>query len=140
MHEITLESIECPVCKDPRAQTVESNLIDIEEGVPGVYGIQHCQACDLNYLSPRPIPAHLDRCYPPTYHTLSADRFSGLKSILLQFRYRNRLRRIQWALREKSQNARILELGSGDGAFLGYLKTHLPSAQLTGIDFKPSPH
>jgi SAM-dependent methyltransferase len=92
-----------------------------------------CRGCGLVYLNPRPAMAELDRIYPPDYHAFdfSADRYGFVYKV----RQRLEAKRILKACKGLPDNARILDVGCGDGFHLDLLQKFGKSSwQLEGID------
>jgi SAM-dependent methyltransferase len=92
-----------------------------------------CRRCSLIFLNPRPAPDELDRIYPSTYHAFdfTAENFG------LAHRVRSRLeaRRLLSYARGLADDARILDVGCGDGFHLGLLKEFgRPGWRLEGVD------
>lgn len=95
-----------------------------------------CRTCGLVYLERRPAPSELARIYPDDYHAFdfSAERFG------LVYRVRRRLeaRRLLAVAKGLSPDARILDVGCGDGFHLGLLAEFgRPGWRLEGIDPDP---
>ena len=92
-----------------------------------------CRRCGLVYLNRRPADDELDRIYPADYH---AFQFSPEKFGLVH-RVRRRLeaRRLLKLCAVLPANARILDVGCGDGFHLGLLREFgKPGWVLEGID------
>jgi SAM-dependent methyltransferase len=92
-----------------------------------------CRGCGLVYLNPRPAMTELDRIYPPDYHAFdfSADRYGFVYKV----RQRLEAKRILKACQGLPDNARILDVGCGDGFHLDLLqKFGKASWRLEGID------
>jgi SAM-dependent methyltransferase len=92
-----------------------------------------CRGCGLVYLNPRPAMAELDRIYPPDYHAFdfSADRYGFVYKV----RQRLEAKRILKACKGLPDNARILDVGCGDGFHLDLLQKFGKSSwRLEGID------
>jgi SAM-dependent methyltransferase len=92
-----------------------------------------CRGCGLVYLNPRPAMAELDRIYPPDYHAFdfSADRYGFVYKV----RQRLEAKRILKACKDLPDNARILDVGCGDGFHLDLLQKFGKSSwRLEGID------
>jgi SAM-dependent methyltransferase len=92
-----------------------------------------CRSCSLIYLNPRPATEEFQTIYPANYHAFefSPDQFGFV------YRVRRRLearRLLNWC-RDLPENARILDVGCGDGFHLGVLKEFgKQSWRLEGID------
>ncbi len=95
-----------------------------------------CRRCSLVYLNPRPDDASLAKAYPDTYHAFAFDP----KGFGLIYRVRERLeasRLLKWC-RGLPDNARILDIGCGDGFHVDLLKRFGKSTwQVEGIDSDP---
>lgn len=92
-----------------------------------------CRGCGLVYLSSRPSLDDLPRIYPPNYHAFefSAEQFGFVYKIRRQLEAR---RVLSWC-RDLSEDARIIDVGCGDGFHLRLLHDFgKPGWQLEGID------
>lgn len=92
-----------------------------------------CNRCGIVYLDPRPTAESFGVIYPDNYHAFD---FSA-KKFGLAFRVRSWLeaRRLLAAARDLPPNARILDVGCGDGFHLDLLRRHGHGDwQLTGVD------
>jgi SAM-dependent methyltransferase len=95
-----------------------------------------CRECGLVYLRLRPAASELPRIYPPTYHAFdfSPERFG------LPFLVRRRLearRLLRWC-RGLGADARILDVGCGDGFHLALSRDYgMPGWRLEGVDASP---
>lgn len=92
-----------------------------------------CELCGVVYLDPRPVRAELTTIYPDHYHafTFTEDRFGFV------YRVRRRLeaRRLLAAAGALPTDARILDVGCGDGFHLDLLAEFgTPGWQLEGVD------
>jgi SAM-dependent methyltransferase len=95
-----------------------------------------CPRCQLIYLDPRPTMSELARIYPDTYHAFAFDkeRFG----IVHMVRSRLEARRMLRAGRHLPAQARILDVGCGDGFHLDLLRRYGPRGwQLFGVDVDP---
>lgn len=124
-------------------------LCGIADGVPvGVgedfeYRTSHqsflavrCPRCQLVYLDPRPALSELGTIYPDTYHAFAFDeeRFGTVHRI----RSRLEARRMLSVARDLRPDARILDVGCGDGFHLDLLRRYGPSGwELFGVDTDP---
>lgn len=91
-----------------------------------------CHSCGLVYLDPRPDHAELTRIYPPHYHAFhfDSDRF-GLAGRVRARLESHRLRK--WTKGLKA-DARILDVGCGDGFHLKLLRQLNSTWELCGLD------
>ena len=92
-----------------------------------------CPTCGLVYLDPRPTGSELDRIYPDSYHAFAFDE----EQFGLVHKVRSRLeaRRLLRAGRGLPANARILDVGCGDGFHLDLLRRYGPAGwRLQGVD------
>jgi len=92
-----------------------------------------CRGCGLVYLKLRPADSELSRVYPPSYHAFDfSPRRYGL---VYAVRHRLEARRLLAFCRGLSADARILDVGCGDGFHLRLLREFGPSGwTLNGID------
>lgn len=92
-----------------------------------------CPSCDLIYLDPRPSPASLPVIYPDEYHSFAFEEEQF--GVVHKLRSRLEARRLRRAGRGLPADARVLDVGCGDGFHLDLLRRHGPSAwELHGID------
>ncbi|HLB09488.1 MAG TPA: FAD-dependent oxidoreductase [Gemmatimonadaceae bacterium] len=95
--------------------------------------VRRCRKCSLVYLDPRPGIDEYARIYPPEYHAFnfSAEKF-GLAYWIRVRLERHRLMR--WC-RDLRDDARIIDVGCGDGFHLRLLqKFGRPGWRLEGIE------
>ncbi|HEY0659082.1 MAG TPA: class I SAM-dependent methyltransferase, partial [Pyrinomonadaceae bacterium] len=92
-----------------------------------------CASCGLIYLNPRPDVSEFETIYPPNYHAFD---FSE-KDFGVVYKIRSRLeakRLLSWCA-DLPDNARIIDVGCGDGFHLKLLKEYgRKSWTLEGID------
>ena len=96
-----------------------------------------CRGCGLVYLNPRPDISELSRIYPPTYHAFdfSPERFG----LIYKIRRRLEARRMLSWCRGLPEDARILDVGCGDGFHLKLLRDFgKPTWRLEGVDLSPA--
>ncbi|NNE67570.1 MAG: class I SAM-dependent methyltransferase [Pyrinomonadaceae bacterium] len=100
------------------------------------FAVSQCQQCGLVYLNPRPALSEFEKIYPATYH---AFEFSQ-KEFGFVYKVRKRLearRLLSWC-KNLSKDARILDVGCGDGFHLGLLKEFGEKGwKLEGVDLDP---
>ena len=95
--------------------------------------MMRCNSCGLIYLNPRPVVSEFKKIYPPTYHAynFSENNFG--------FPYKVRSKIEKWRLLNDCSslpdNARILDVGCGDGFHLSLLaKSGKKNWSLEGVD------
>lgn len=107
---------------------------DFEYRVSGdTWHAHRCRGCGLVFLNPRPADDELDTIYPPTYHAFA---FTGEQyGFVHRVRRRLEARRLLRVFGGLSANARILDVGCGDGFHLGLLREFGPPGwMLDGVD------
>jgi 2-polyprenyl-3-methyl-5-hydroxy-6-metoxy-1,4-benzoquinol methylase len=94
------------------------------------YTLHQCNQCRAIYLSPYPTEAQLNRAYDDTYYGEGTEKFNPIiESVLDLFR----LRRSSFLRKQLNVNARVLDIGCGNGRFLQYLSTK-GNFELHGIE------
>lgn len=100
---------------------------------PDTFRAVRCRRCDLVKLDPRPKESELGRIYPETYHAFdfSAERFGLVYKVR---RWLEGRRLASWCT-ELPDDARILDVGCGDGFHLDVLRAvGRPGWRLEGVD------
>ncbi len=92
-----------------------------------------CKTCDLVYLNPRPAIYEFEKIYPPNYHAFD---FSPKQyGIVYKIRSWLEARRILSCCEGLPADARILDVGCGDGFHLNLLRQYGNKTwQLEGVD------
>jgi SAM-dependent methyltransferase len=125
--------VSCCICEDDDSEPCGIGE-DFEYGTsPDSFVAMRCRSCGLIYLSPRPDVCELSRIYPPSYHAFnfSPARFGFVYKVR---RWLEARRLVSWC-RELPNDARILDVGCGDGFHLELLKEHGRSTwHLEGVD------
>lgn len=130
---LRLELARCPLCPHGEEQPIAVGEDFEYRTSPDTFLAVRCLSCGLVYLRLRPAPSELGRIYPPEYHAFdfSAEKFG------LAYTIRRRLeaRRLLRFCRELPPDARILDVGCGDGFHLKLLRDFgSPSWQIEGAD------
>jgi len=117
---LKLTDVPCCICGVDAAEPIAVGEDFEYRTSPDTFQAVRCERCGLVYLDPRPHADELDRIYPPSYHAFdfSAERFG------LVYRVRSRLeanRLLSWC-KGLPDDARILDVGCGDGFHLGLLQ------------------
>lgn len=132
-NDLELTFVKCCICENNDATIIGSGR-DFEYHTSGeTFSVVRCNSCGLIYLNPRPVISEFERIYPPTYHAFnfSEEEFG--------FPYKARKRIETWRLlsdcRGLPDNAKILDIGCGDGFHLSLLaRSGKKSWRLEGID------
>lgn len=97
------------------------------------FSAMQCKSCTLVYLNPRPSVSEFERIYPPNYHAFDFSK----KKFGFVYKVRSRLEAMRSLKRCRNlpDNARILDVGCGDGFHLNLLRQYgKKSWTLEGID------
>ncbi|MBK7977618.1 MAG: class I SAM-dependent methyltransferase [Deltaproteobacteria bacterium] len=130
---LKLEPVPCAVCGASGAPIVGSGEDFEYRTSDDEFRARRCDTCGLVYLDPRPAASELDRIYGPDYHAFA---FTA-EAYGLVHRVRRRLeaRRLLCACEGLPANARILDVGCGDGFHLDLLREYgRPTWRLMGVD------
>jgi SAM-dependent methyltransferase len=130
---IAMESVVCSVCGSDEVTPLAVGEDFEYRTSPDAFLAVQCNCCGLVYLNPRPTMPELDRIYPGDYHAFdfSADRYG----FVYQVRRRLEAKRLLKACKGLGDQARIIDVGCGDGFHLKLLKDFGHKAwQLEGID------
>lgn len=131
--DIELTFVKCCICESSNA-TIIGNGQDFEYHTSSeTFSAVRCNSCGLIYLNPRPVISEFKKIYPPTYH---AYNFSE-KNFGFPYKVRSRIE--TWRLLKDCHglpgNARILDVGCGDGFHLSLLaKSGKKNWSLEGVD------
>ncbi len=110
----------CCLCETEDAETVGVGEDFEYRTSPDEFTAMRCFSCGLVYLSPRPAISEFERIYPSNYH---AFEFSE-KDFGFVYKVRQRLearRLLNWC-NDLPSNARIIDIGCGDGFHLELLR------------------
>ncbi|MBM3676008.1 MAG: class I SAM-dependent methyltransferase [Actinobacteria bacterium] len=130
------EAARCCVCGTRDAEPVAVGEDFEYRTSPDAFLAVRCTRCGVVYLDPRPTRRELPTIYPDHYHAFAftEDRFG------LVHRVRSRLeaRRLLRALGDLPADARVIDVGCGDGFHLDLLRRHGPAGwRLEGVDLDP---
>ena len=130
---LRLEYQRCCLCNADDADTVGGGEDFEYRTSPDNFQVMRCRRCELVYLRKRPSLAELDRIYPLNYH---AYQFNEAEfGLVHKVRRRLEARRMLALCGNLPPNARILDVGCGDGFHLSLLyEFGEPSWILEGID------
>lgn len=131
---MNLTFTKCCVCEIDDAEPVGAGKDFEYRTSDDTFSAARCNICGLVYLNPRPDISEFGTIYPPNYHAFD---FSE-KDFGVNYKIRSRLeakRLLSWC-EDLPAEARILDVGCGDGFHLNLLKQHgKKSWTLEGVDF-----
>ena len=138
-HEAPLKLVDVPACC--ACDSTERELIgrgwDYEYRTgPDVFDAQKCRVCGNVYLDPRPDVSEFQRIYTQEYHSLefTEENFSLIHQVRSKLEANRLLRYCEGA----PADARILDVGCGDGFHLKLLRRYGPAGwTLEGVDLDP---
>ena len=131
-----LEAARCCICGTREAEPVGVGEDFEYRTSPDSFLTVRCDRCGVVYLDPRPVRAEMTTIYPDTYHAFSftEDNFG----LVYKVRRRLEAHRLLTAAGLLPANARILDVGCGDGFHLDLLREFGPGGwQLEGVDLDP---
>src|SRR5918911_3350685 len=130
---LTLVSVRCCICEHDDAEPVAvGEDFEYRSSADSFLAVR-CRSCGLIYLNPRPTLDELPRIYPPTYHAynFSKNRFG----IVYRARSEIEARRLLRWCHSLPDDARILDVGCGDGFHLSLLRAFgKPGWRLEGVE------
>jgi SAM-dependent methyltransferase len=130
---LTLESVKCCICEVDDAEPVGVGEDFEYRTSPDTFLAVRCRRCGLVYVNPRPAMSELDRIYPSDYHAFefSAERYGFVYKV----RRKLEAKRLLSCCKGLGKNARIIDVGCGDGFHLSLLRDFgQKSWQLEGVD------
>ena len=132
--DLQMVDVECCICEASNAREIGTGMDYEYQSSNQTFSALQCKTCSLVYLSPRPAMTEFERIYPSNYHAFN---FSE-KGYGIVFKIRAWLesrRALSWC-ENIPRNARILDVGCGDGFHLKLLKEYGQKGwQLEGVDF-----
>ncbi len=130
---LRLERVGCCICEVEDAVPVGVGADFEYRTSADMFLAMCCERCGLVYLNPRPIVEELSRIYPANYHAFdfSAARYGFVYKV----RRRLEARRVMSWCHNLPDDARIIDVGCGDGFHLDLLREFGKSGwQLEGVD------
>ncbi len=131
---LKLIDAQCCICESADAAPIGAGEDFEYRTSSDTFLAMQCSGCGLVYLNPRPDVSEFERIYPPSYHAFD---FSE-KDFGVVYKIRSRLeaKRLLSFCKDLRADARILDVGCGDGFHLKLLKQYgEKSWTLEGIDF-----
>ena len=131
--KLRLNNVNCCVCGSTNASLIgKGEDFEYHTSADTFFAMQ-CNSCNLVYLDPRPAASEFETIYPPTYHAFdfSKKEFGFVYNVRCRLEARRSLNRC----RRLKDNARILDVGCGDGFHLRLLRQYGNKTwKLEGVD------
>lgn len=130
---LDLVQVKCCICESDDAEIIGEGK-DFEYNTSeDTFVARKCNTCGLVYLNPRPMVSEFKRIYPTSYHAFN---FSEKEyGIVHKIRSRLEAQRLLRSFKGLAEDARILDVGCGDGFHLKLLRQYgKKSWVLEGID------
>jgi SAM-dependent methyltransferase len=117
---LNLVAVKCCICGTDQGEPVAVGEDFEYRTSPDTFLAMRCRQCGLVYLNPRPAVEELSRIYPPDYHAydFSEEQFGFVYKV----RCKLEARRLLSCCKGLPDNARIIDVGCGDGFHLGLLR------------------
>ena len=130
---LKLTGVECCVCDAGDAAKIGAGRDFEYRTSDDSFSAMQCNSCGLVYLNPRPEISEFEAIYPENYHAF--DFAAEDYGIVYKIRSRLEANRLLSWCEDLPENARILDVGCGDGFHLRLLQKYgKKSWQLEGID------
>ena len=131
--QLKLTRVECCVCERDDAAKIGAGRDFEYRTSDDRFAAMQCNSCGLVYLNPRPEISEFETIYPPSYHAFDF----AAEDYGIVYKIRSRLeanRLVRWCA-GLPDDARILDVGCGDGFHLNLLQKYGKRKwQLEGID------
>jgi SAM-dependent methyltransferase len=130
---LSLESVGCCICETDDATPIAVGEDFEYRTSEDTFLAMRCNNCGLVYLNPRPSLDELSRIYPQNYHAFefNEERFGFVYKVRRRLEAR---RMLSWC-RDLGDDARIIDVGCGDGFHLRLLRDFgKPGWKLEGVD------
>ncbi|HEV7991877.1 MAG TPA: class I SAM-dependent methyltransferase [Gemmatimonadaceae bacterium] len=130
---LVVTSVQCCVCETDNADLIGKGEDFEYRTSSDTFSAMRCRSCGLVYLNPRPSVSEFERIYPPTYHAFSFSEANF--GLVHSVRSRLEARRLLSWCHGLRHDARLLDVGCGDGFHLGLLREFGKETwTLSGID------
>lgn len=131
--QLEVDLTKCCICGSSTATTVGRGEDYEYHTSADIFSAVRCNSCNLIYLNPRPSLKEFEVIYPPNYHAFnfSPEQYGIVHKVRTLLEAKRALRRC----RGLGDDARILDVGCGDGFHLNLLKRYGNKKwKLEGID------
>jgi 2-polyprenyl-3-methyl-5-hydroxy-6-metoxy-1,4-benzoquinol methylase len=131
--QLALVATRCAICGTDTGEPIGVGEDFEFRTSPDTFVAMRCSACSLVYLNPRPAESEFARIYPANYHAFdfTPEQFGFVYKVRRRLEAR---RALSWC-HDLPADARILDVGCGDGFHLKLLKDFgRPGWTLEGID------
>jgi 2-polyprenyl-3-methyl-5-hydroxy-6-metoxy-1,4-benzoquinol methylase len=133
MRPLKIVDVQCCICETNNARAIGKGKDYEYDTSPDSFVAMKCNTCGLVYLNPRPDISEFATIYPSSYHAFDFSK----KDFGIVYKVRGWLeakRLLSWC-KELPDEARILDVGCGDGFHLNLLRMYgKKSWKLEGID------
>ena len=123
----------CPGCGGSGSHRYSTGIDYEYHTSDDCFSFIRCEGCGLVYLDPAPISEEMGKIYPAEYKPFHFGE--AKKGIILSARNLLETRKARDYVPLVSRDARIIDVGCGDGRYVSLLRRVNPSWRLEGIDF-----
>lgn len=117
---LKMATAQCCLCERDNAEIIGIGEDFEYRTSPDKFTAMQCRSCGLVYLNPRPIFEEFERIYPPNYHAFEFSE--GEFGFVFKVRRRLEARRLLGWCKNLPEDAKIIDIGCGDGFHLELLK------------------
>ncbi|MBT8326895.1 MAG: class I SAM-dependent methyltransferase [Bacteroidia bacterium] len=120
----------CPVCKGEKFKpsiAVPDWLVSNE-----TFNIVACESCDFRFIENAPLPENAGKYYETEEYVEHSDTKKGLVNIIYHFARKRMMKYKQRLISDVTIGKKLLDIGSGSGYFLNYMKNQ--NYNVTGVE------
>ncbi len=130
---LKMTATQCCLCEHDQAEMLGTGEDFEYRTSKDSFTAMQCRSCSLVYLNPRPTFKEFARIYPSNYHAFG---FSESEfGVVFKARWRLEAKRLLGWCRNLPDQARIIDIGCGDGFHVELLKDfRIKTWQLDGVD------
>ncbi len=125
-----LKITSCPVCKGQKFNpsiVVPDWLVSHED-----FNIVACDNCDFRFIANAPLPENAGKYYETEEYIEHSDTKKGLVNIIYHFARKRMMKYKHRLVKEATSGKNLLDIGSGSGYFLKYMKGQ--NYSVTGVE------